>query len=138
MPEKITLGTLAKQLGLSKFAVSRALAGKSGVSEATRQRVQALADELGYVRSAPQPPMKAIGLLFNDADLNNSELQLMVHSGVQAEAKRRGYQVIARWTHDADEIEATMRRCEAGILVGPHVRDIFERVYSLGIPIVRT
>jgi LacI family transcriptional regulator len=100
--------------------------------------VQALADQLGYVRSAPQGPAPAIGLVFNDTDLINSELQLMVHSGVQAEAKRRGYQVIARWTHDAEEIEATMQRCEAGILVGPHVREIFERVYAIGIPIVRT
>jgi LacI family transcriptional regulator len=138
MADRITLGTLAKRLGLSKFAVSRALAGKSGVSQATRQRVQELADQLGYVRSAPQPPARVIGLVFNDTDLINSELQLMVQAGVQTEAKRRGYQVVARWTHDADEIEATMRRCEAGILVGPHVREIFERIYAIGIPIVRT
>jgi LacI family transcriptional regulator len=124
-------------MGLSKFAVSRALSGKSGVSEDTRRRVAAVAAELGYSK-----PMSAraptVALVFNDTDYINSELQLMVHAGVQAEAKRRGYQVTARWTHDPDEIEATMRRCEAGILVGPHVREIFDRVYALGIPIVRT
>ena len=36
---RVTLRTIADATGLSKFAVSRALAGKSGVSEETRARV---------------------------------------------------------------------------------------------------
>ena len=134
---RVTLGTIAKEMGLSKFAVSRALSGKSGVSEETRRRVEAVATELGYTKP-PSSRAPTVALVFNDTDYINSELQLMVQSGVLAEAKRRGYQVIARWTHDADEIEATMRRCQAGILVGPHVREIYERIYAIGIPIVRT
>lgn len=135
---RVTLGTVAQEMGLSKFAVSRALAGKSGVSEETRRKVVAVAAELGYVKLAGQSRAPSIALVFNDTDYINSELQLMVQSGVQAEAKRRGYQVVARWTHDADEVEATMRSCEAGILVGPHVREIFGRINAIGIPIVRT
>ena len=136
--QRVTLGTIAARMGLSKFAVSRALAGKSGVSEATRRRVEEVAAELGYVRTAPaaQPPV--IALVFNDTDLINSELQLQVHAGVQVEARRRGYQVHARWIHDGDEIEAMMRASRAGILVGPHDKRTHERVYALGIPIVRT
>src|SRR5688500_13713420 len=74
--EKITLATIARRLGLSKFAVSRALSGKSGVSEATRRRVQDLAAELGYVRLAPPAQTKTLGLVFHDTDLINSELHL--------------------------------------------------------------
>jgi LacI family transcriptional regulator len=136
--EKATLATIAARLGLSKFAVSRALSGKSGVSEQTRARVRAAADEMGYVRSAPRVALPTIGLVFNDTDLINSELQLMVHGGVQAEAQRRGYQVRARWIHDADEIEETMRASDGGILVGPHDKEVHRRIYALGIPIVRT
>jgi LacI family transcriptional regulator len=134
---RITLGTIAQQMGLSKFAVSRALAGKSGVSEDTRRKVEAVALELGYVKP---PPSRApsLALVFNDTDYINSELQLMVQAGVHAEAKRRGYQVVSRWTHDIDEVEATMRHCQAGILVGPHDRAIFNRIYAICIPIVRT
>lgn len=134
---RVTLATIAHDMGLSKFAVSRALAGKSGVSEETRRKVEAVALELGYVKP---PPSRApsLALVFNDTDYINSELQLMVQAGVHAEAKRRGYQVVARWTHDAEEVEATMRRCEAGILVGPHKREIVDRIYAIGIPIVRT
>jgi LacI family transcriptional regulator len=134
---RVTLATIAQQTGLSKFAVSRALAGKSGVSEDTRRKVEAIALELGYVKPAPSRA-PSLALVFNDTDYINSELQLMVQAGVHAEAKRRGYQVSARWTHDAGEVEETMRRCEAGILVGPHNRVIFERINALGIPIVRT
>lgn len=48
MSRKVSLQVLADQLGLSKYAVSRALSGKSGVSTATRQRVIDLARALGY------------------------------------------------------------------------------------------
>src|SRR5687768_4209176 len=85
--EKITLATIARHLGLSKFAVSRALSGKSGVSEATRRRVEDLAAELGYVRSAPPAATKTLGLVFHDTDLINSELHLLIQNGVQTEAQ---------------------------------------------------
>ena len=45
---RVTLATIAKQTGLSKFAVSRSLSGKDGVSEATRARVLQTAAEIGY------------------------------------------------------------------------------------------
>ena len=47
---RVTLATIAKQTGLSKFAVSRSLSGKDGVSEATRARVLQTAAEMGYRR----------------------------------------------------------------------------------------
>jgi LacI family transcriptional regulator len=136
--ERVTLGTIAARMGLSKFAVSRALAGKSGVSEETRRRVEEAAAELGYVRATVPAATPVIGLVFNDTDTINSELQLRIHAGVQAEAQKRGYQVRARWIHDGDEIESTMRDSNGGILVGPHDKAVQRRIYRLGIPIVRT
>jgi LacI family transcriptional regulator len=123
---------------LSKFAVSRALAGKSGVSEATRRRVQTVAAELGYVRSQAIVELKTIGLLFHDTDLINSELHMLIQSGVQSEAQRLGYQVRMRWTHLADEVESFVADCSGTVMVGPHDRATYERAYALGKPIVRT
>ncbi|MFD1175013.1 LacI family DNA-binding transcriptional regulator [Paenibacillus puldeungensis] len=54
MSRKISIQILADQLGLSKYAVSRALSGKPGVSAATRQRVIDLARTLGYQNSSVQ------------------------------------------------------------------------------------
>lgn len=136
--ERVTLGGLAARLGLSKFAVSRALSGKTGVSEATRRRVQELAAELGYTRQPAQKEAMTLGLVFHDTDLINSELHLLIQSGVQTESQRRGYQVSMRWTHIAEEVESFVRSCSGAIMVGPHDRATYDRVYALGIPIVRT
>ncbi|MFD1954914.1 LacI family DNA-binding transcriptional regulator [Paenibacillus thailandensis] len=56
MARKISIKTIASQLGISTYAVSRALSGKPGVSPATRSRVVELARSLGYQQhdSAPQ------------------------------------------------------------------------------------
>ncbi|WP_434752633.1 LacI family DNA-binding transcriptional regulator [Paenibacillus amylolyticus] len=53
MSRKVSIQTLADQLGLSKYAVSRALSGKTGVSESTRTRVLELARALGYRQNTP-------------------------------------------------------------------------------------
>ena len=50
---RVTLANIAAATSLSKFAVSRALSGKSGVSDDTRRRVQEVATRLGYARVAP-------------------------------------------------------------------------------------
>jgi LacI family transcriptional regulator len=47
-PMTVTLRDIAQRLGVSVTTVSRALAGYNDVAEGTRQRVRAVADELGY------------------------------------------------------------------------------------------
>jgi LacI family transcriptional regulator len=47
---KVTMQNIADQLGLSRFAVSRALNGGEGVSEDTRRRVLEVAERLGYIQ----------------------------------------------------------------------------------------
>jgi LacI family transcriptional regulator len=134
---RVTLTTIAQHTGLSKFAVSRALSGKDGVSDETRRRVREVAAELGYVRPVIDTEVPALGVVFHDTDLINSELHLLIQSGIQAEARRRGYQIHMRWTHELDEIEAFARTVNCMAMVGPHTRAAMERVRSLGIPVAR-
>jgi LacI family transcriptional regulator len=47
--KRISLHTIAEQLGLSTSTVSRALADHAGISEATKVRVRQLAEELHYL-----------------------------------------------------------------------------------------
>jgi LacI family transcriptional regulator len=136
-PPKITLATIAQHTGLSKFAVSRALSGKDGVSEDTRIRVRKVAGELGYVRASAEPQPLTLGVIFHDADLINSELHLLIQNGAEAEAQRLGYRLDMRWTHQPHEIEAIVRSCHGAVLVGPHTRDSLARAQALGRPIVR-
>ncbi|BFH65224.1 LacI family DNA-binding transcriptional regulator [Paenibacillus azoreducens] len=46
--KKVTMQQIADYLGVSKFVVSKALSGKGGVSESTRNRVIQAASQLGY------------------------------------------------------------------------------------------
>lgn len=134
---RVTLTMIAQHTGLSKFAVSRALSGKSGVSEETRRRVLDVASELGYARAPASHEAPTLGVIFHDTDLINSELHMLIQSGVQAEGHRLGYRISMRWTHLADEIEALVKLCSGVVLVGPHDRTTLDRAYAVGKPIVR-
>lgn len=60
----VTIQGIAKQLGISKASVSYALNGQPGVSDATRERVLALAAELGW---RPSSTARALSLSRADA-----------------------------------------------------------------------
>lgn len=48
MSKKVTMQQIADHVGVSKFAVSKALSGKSGVSAETREKIISSATQLGY------------------------------------------------------------------------------------------
>lgn len=50
MGKKVSMQQIADAVGLSKYAVSKALAGKEGVSEKARERIMEAAAQLGYFR----------------------------------------------------------------------------------------
>ncbi len=49
MAKVVRLADIAQKLGVSNVAVSKALSGKSGVSEELRIKIKILADEMGYI-----------------------------------------------------------------------------------------
>ena len=89
---RVTLATIAARTGLSKFAVSRSLSGKDGVSEETRRRVRGGRGRARLCAACADAEAPTLGVIFHDTDLINSELHLLIQSGFQAEAQRRGYQ----------------------------------------------
>jgi LacI family transcriptional regulator len=118
---RVTMQTIADQLGVSKYAVSRSLAGKDGVSEATRQTVERVASELGYVAPSLLASARTIQLVLHDHDPVNSEVQLRIQRGIQRAAERYGYPVQMQWTHDTRRIVELSRSGAGTILVGPHI-----------------
>ena len=71
--EGITIRDVARRAGVSVTAVSHSLNGKGTISEATRARVKAAADELGYqadafARGMRQGSIGAIGLVLRSLD----------------------------------------------------------------------
>ncbi|MFC5467280.1 LacI family DNA-binding transcriptional regulator [Cohnella suwonensis] len=56
MSKKVTMQQIADHVGVSKFAVSKALSGKSGVSPDTREKIIQAATQLGYFSQKRNKP----------------------------------------------------------------------------------
>ena len=65
MVQKTSMREIAKALGVSAVTVSNALAGKTGMSEAMREKILKTADEMGYVnpRNIAAKVARDIGIL---------------------------------------------------------------------------
>ncbi len=84
----VSQSSIAKQLGLSQRAVSLALKGQQGVSDATRQRVVVAAKEMGYrphsfARATLQGRTDCLALVLN-TDATLSMLPSRMLDGVQS------------------------------------------------------
>lgn len=134
---RVTLQTIAREVGLSKYAVSRSLSGKSGVSEETRERIRETALRLGYSKPARQTAPGDIAVVFHDLDPVNSELHMQIQNGVQAEAHRLGMALRMLWTHSQGQLEELARTCAGLLLVGPHDREAIRAAMATGTPIIR-
>jgi LacI family transcriptional regulator len=113
---------IAEHVGVSKYAVSRSLSGKDGVSERTRKTVERAAVELGYIGPVHMHSARSIQLVLHDHDPVNSEVQLRIQRGIQREANRAGHPIQMQWAHEANRLSEIIRT-SAGmgmILVGPH------------------
>ncbi|SFA74753.1 transcriptional regulator, LacI family [Rhizobium sp. NFR07] len=135
---KVTIQAVADAVGLSKYAVSRSLAGKSGVSEETRRRIADAAKSLGYAKAITRlNAARDIAVVFYDQDPVNSELNIQMQAGIQQEAERVGVGVRVRWTH-SEEIVGELADTFSGlILVGPHSPAAVAGASLKGVPIVR-
>ncbi len=135
---RVTLADIAAELGLSKFAVSRALSGKGGVSPATRATVLAVAERLGYEARRQQRPARAeVQLVFHDHDPVNSELAVQLHSGAQQEADLSGLMLRITWTHEPAQVVALAKVSDGMILFGPHADETIDVLRKVGRPLVR-
>ena len=119
-----TIKDIARETGLSKSLVSLALAGRSGVSEASRERILTTARDLGYssntwARSLVRGKTQLIGVV--TTDLANSYHTEIV-TAVEDEAERNGYGVLlahGRRTPEilADKVDEMLRLGVDGLVV---------------------
>lgn len=136
---KITLRIIAEETGLSKFAVSRALSGKEGVSDDTRARVVATAERLGYTRPERPAPTRSsiIGAIFDGDDTINSEMNVQIQNGLQSEATRLGYTIHAHWITGKHDLTRFLEGCAAVFLVNVRNKAALAQIQSSGKPMVR-
>ncbi len=121
-----TIKTIAEKTGFSANTVSRALNGKSGVSEEARQLIKQVAAELNYrpnllARGMRQQRMDVIGVLV--PDINNIIYPWMV-KGIEFETSQNDLSIIIGISseNEAKETEAlqTMLATQcSGIIINP-------------------
>ena len=76
MQNNITLSDIAEKLGVSSVTVSKALSGKKGVSDELREKIESLADEMGYIRKDKNDvarKSKVIGVIVAERYLDHSQ-----------------------------------------------------------------
>ncbi len=141
-----TLEEVARRAGVSTATVSRALSGRGRLSDATRARVRAAADELGYVVSATASSLAtgrtlSIGVL---VPLVDRWFYSNVLDGIASCLAPRGYDItlynvtdVAAQRRDLFEVSLRRGRVDAVIALSVDVDDTeIDRLEQLGLPLI--
>ncbi|HEY4201421.1 MAG TPA: LacI family DNA-binding transcriptional regulator [Devosiaceae bacterium] len=136
MARKVTLDDLSRQLNLSKFSISRALSGRPGVSEQTREAVLRAARELGYEHAATAvaPSEKLIHLVIPQADAMHSSFWVEVIGGAEAEARTMGYRLTVDVLSSDRGTEVLGESVHGLLLAGRRSRGVIEPFMQLPLP----
>jgi DNA-binding LacI/PurR family transcriptional regulator len=105
---KVTIKTIADDLGISHMTVSRALSGHANVRAETRDAVLLRARELGYVKSAAASAMRGdktsiIGMLLPNI---SNEFYARFANDVSIRCSQRGLSPLIHLTNDEPQAEA--------------------------------
>ena len=142
----VTMRDLGKRLGVSAVTISKALAGKSGVSEDMRQRIIRLADELGYVNPNAQPAPKAagldVGILVPDHFFSNDTFYAMFYKQLMHALTEAGHVGLLELIPEDMQSSRTLpnllrsRKVDALILLGQPTEDYTAVLAAHGLPVI--
>lgn len=127
-----TLRNVAKQLGLGKSTVQRALTGSTSVSEETRRRVLEAAEQIGYRRDVYFATLSAhrktsgkvtlpVHFLFGSPVNPNFHQGHNCYPGLNRQGEKKGYEVhnvtMEEFTHWQSMLRILYHRGSRGLLV---------------------
>jgi DNA-binding LacI/PurR family transcriptional regulator len=150
LPRRPTIDDVAHLAGVSKGAVSLALNDRPGVSDGTRRRILAAADELGWrpsvrARALSESRALAVGLVLArpPAQLASDPFFAQLLAGVEAALAPAGYSLVLSVVPGGPaEAEAYRRLAEEGridgvLLIDARIDDSrYELISSLGLEAV--
>lgn len=100
MTDKVRLADIAEHLGVSIVSVSKALAGKDGVSEETRKKIVALAEEWDYVplrtkvKKTGEEISGNIGILVADRFFSDNAFYTKLYRQIQMACNSCGFSAV--------------------------------------------
>lgn len=135
--KRVTLDDLSIHLDLSKFSVSRALGGKAGVSNATRQKVFEAALYLGYSHpnlvAGSHLDRLQIQFLIPKNDAIDNAFWIDVMSGAEAEAHRLNCDLITIMLEDGQTSRLDKNR-DGILFAGRRSRKVFAPYLQTSAP----
>lgn len=145
MAKKVKMADIAQRLGVSTVTVSKALGGKDGVSEGVREKITALAAEMGYqTKAAGEHGGEMVGILISERFLRpNESFYWTVYERVLAKLGDRGMFGTVERVLLTDEADKTVpmlvqsKRVQALIVVGSFALDYLLMLRTLGLPVVQ-
>ncbi len=145
--EAVTIKDIAKELGISASAVSKALKDSHEISEKTKKLVLECAKKHNYqpnpmAQSLKRGNSKSLGIVISTID---NQFFSQVISGIESVAYSKGYNVIITQTHESYDLEVsnvqhlTVRAID-GLLISLSTEtkntDHIRRLHDKGLPIV--
>lgn len=118
-PARATLADVATEAGVSMSTVSKVLNGKSGVSGATRDRVEQLLQDHGYHRRGSAQSSTLVEIVFSQLD---SVWAIEIIRGVENVARDFGMSTVVTQSGDRrspgpDWIDGVMKRNPVGVIL---------------------
>jgi len=152
MRDKVTMQQIADLAGVSKFAVSRSISGKSGVSEETREMILKAAGQLGYFKNEAksysndlkdyneQRLSGTILVLFPNVRFQNRDSMYWgpVFDGISKQLNQKGMDILTLTEPSSDSMFSLLNpdAIRGIITVGAISTSILLEIHRLKIPMV--
>jgi len=144
--KKATMRGIGKELGVSAATVSKALAGKSGMSDAMRERILRKAAEMGYEHPAlevsPGPDHLDLGILIPEAFFSANSYYANVCKRLVQQLTDAGHyallELIEREAEEGLSLPRMLdrRRVSGLIMLGQPRRDYYRMIARQEIPVL--
>lgn len=112
--KQITMADIAKEMNVSKATVSRALNGKSEISDELRKQIIAKCHEMGYAinynaKALSSKRKQIIGILVNELMNNKGEFFYKeIYTNIVIELEKKGYTSILKIVSNDEQEELTV------------------------------
>lgn len=143
--KKVTTREIGKKVGVSAVTVSRALAGKPGMSDAVRERILRAAEEMGYEwpdRETGTPAHLDIGILIPEAFFHANSFYTNFYKYLVQRLTEAGHYAMLELVKREDEdglrlpLMLENQRVKGMILMGQTRKDYSRMIAGQGMPLV--